>query len=637
MKEFVIDLFCGAGGTSEGVHLANCDTSVTACVNHDRLAIESHRKNHPYAKHFIEDIRNPEVVFFLKLRVDALRRKYPDCVITIWASLECTNFSKAKGGLPREADSRTLANHLFMYIDALDPDYLMIENVVEFMAWGPLDKNGKPVSRKKGRDYIKWVDTVRSRGYRFDWKEINSADLGAYTSRSRYFAQFAKDNMPISWPEQTHTKNPLKSEGLFDNPLKKWKPVKEVLDFSVDGNSIFNRKKPLVENTLKRIYAGLVKFVANGDDTFIKKYFSGRPAGKVISSEGPAGTITTFGSQAIVKAHFLLKYNSVNGKTGKHIPPDINDPCPTVAAQNRLGKASATFLQSHYGNGNAHSSDEPCPTVSTKDRFGKVDPQFLVDYQYKSPAHSIDDPAPTIVTKDKLAKAACYYLTNYYSGGGQTGSVDDPNPAITSIPKQRVHAVYFVDQQYGKSKPKGIEDNSGAITTNPKQALVGVDQPWIMPTSFNNKGKSIEDPAPTVLGSRKHHYIVNPQFKNPGNSIEKPCPVIIARQDKKPLGLIVCEHAETFAIPVYEDDTETMVKIKQFMAVYGIIDIKMRMLMVKELLRIQGFPEDYELVGTQTDKKKFIGNSVEVTTAKKIFEAHHDALVSYSERLQIAS
>jgi len=198
IKEFVIDLFCGAGGTSEGIHLANCDSTVIACVNHDAKAIESHRLNHTQAKHFIEDIRNPEVVWFLKLRVDAIRKLYPDCIITIWASLECTNFSKAKGGLPRDADSRTLAEHLFMYLEALKPDYLMIENVVEFMSWGPLDENGKPVSKKRGIDYLKWIDNVRSYGYRFDWKELNAADFGAYTSRNRYFAQFAKGNLPIS-------------------------------------------------------------------------------------------------------------------------------------------------------------------------------------------------------------------------------------------------------------------------------------------------------------------------------------------------------------------------------------------------------------------------------------------------------
>ncbi len=502
IKEFVIDLFCGAGGTSTGVHLANCTTTVAACVNHDIKAVESHRMNHPKAKHFIEDIRNPEVVFLLKLRVNALRKLYPNCIITIWASLECTNFSKAKGGLPRDADSRTLAEHLFMYLESLNPDYLMIENVMEFMSWGPLDKNGRPVSIKRGTDYLRWVENVKGYGYNFDWKELNAADFGAYTSRRRYFAQFAKGELPISWPEQTHCKNPDKETDLSRKPLKKWKAVKEVLNFENVGKSIFLRKKPLVENTLKRIYAGLIKFVADGDESF------------------------------------LLKYNSTS-KSGKHSPPGVNDPCPTVATQNRLGIIKMEFLQSYYGNGNAHSISQPCPTVSTKDRFAKV-------------------------------------------------------------------GMHFIEQQYGNSTPKEVTAPLNTITNNPKFALVST-KPW------------------------SHHYILNPQFGNVGNSIEKPCPTVIARQDKKPLGIISCETGSGLSIVVYPEDTPTMIKIKKFMAHFGIIDIKMRMLEVNELLQIQGFPKNYVLTGTQTDKKKFIGNSVEVTTAKKLFESHYKSLLQFFE------
>lgn len=601
VREYIIDLFCGAGGTSEGVHLAKGNSKVVFCVNHDRNAIESHRANHPHAKHMVEDIRNPEVIFFLKLRINALRKLYPNCIITIWASLECTNFSKAKGGLPRDGDSRTLAEFLLEnnvhflvinrrakkvskqvydanegsvnrfrlesdgYVPAVKPDYLMIENVVEFMSWGPLDEKGKPISKKSGSDYLRWVDQVKSYGYKFDWKELNSANFGAYTSRNRYFAQFAKPELPIVWPEPTHSKNPNYKADLFSSkPLKKWKAVKEVLDLEKEGISIFGRKKPLVENTLKRIYAGLVKFVANGEDKFIKKYYSGRPEGKVISINGPAGTVKTADGQAIVDCKFLIKYNSVS-KNGKHIPPGIDEPCPTVATQNRLGIANINFLQSYYGNGGAHSENEPCPTVSTADRFGKVNVDFLIDYQYDSGAKSLDEPAPTIVTKDKFAKVS-YLMCNYSSG---------------------------------------------------------------------NNLKDINNPAGTVVNNDKHnlitakHFILNPQYSNNGNSVDVPCPVIIARQDKKPLGLVVCQKGECFAIPVYDDDSETMVNIKHFMAYYGIVDIKMRMLEVLELLQIQGFPKDYKLIGNQTEQKKFIGNSVEVTTAKALFETHYQALVEY--------
>jgi DNA (cytosine-5)-methyltransferase 1 len=552
-KEFIIDLFCGAGGTSTGAHLSNnteshkikdLETVVIACVNHDEKAIQSHKINHPSAKHFIEDIRNPEVVWFLKLRVNALRKLYPDCIITVWASLECTNFSKAKGGLPREADSRTLADHLFMYLDAINPDYLMIENVMEFMSWGPLDKNGKPISRKAGKDYVRWTEKVKTYGYRFDWKELNAADYGGYTTRRRYFAQFAKGKLPIVWPEQTHIKKLPENSSLFPS-LKKWKPVKQVLNLENEGNSIFTRKKPLVENTLKRIYAGLVKFVAKGDDSFIKKYYSGRPAGKVISINSPAGTVKTIDGQAYVKCDFMLKYNSRN-KNGHYKPPSLENPSPTVSTQGRLGIVNANFLQSYYGNGHPHSQDEPCPTLTTKDRFAAV-------------------------------------------------------------------RTKFIDQHFSSLKPSSVDKRLSNITQNPKYAFVNT-----------------QDQEP----EKKDHYLLNPQFKNPGNSIHKPSPTIIARQDKKPLGLISCEKGKGFLIPVYDDDCETMVKIKMFMAYYGIVDIKMRMLEVEELLRIQGFPKGYTLVGTKTDQKKFIGNSVEVNTARAMFSTHIKAIVNHFEKIK---
>jgi DNA (cytosine-5)-methyltransferase 1 len=530
IKEFVIDLFCGAGGTSTGVHLSNSGAEVIACVNHDPIAIASHKENHPRAKHFVEDIRNPEVVFFLANKVRALRKLYPGCIITLWASLECVNFSKAKGGMPRDADSRTLANDLFMYLNALSPDYLMIENVMEFMSWGPLDGNGKPISKRAGSDYIRWVNTIQSMGYDFDWRELNSADYGAYTSRTRYFAQFAKPSYPIVWPEQTHAKKALEVSPLFESySLKKWKAVKDVLDLTQDGQSIFNRKKPLVENTLKRIYSGLLKFVANGDESFLKKYYSGQPESKVVSIDGPAGTITTSDHHAVIKCDFIMKYNSTS-KSGVHIPPSIEEPCPVIATQNRLGKVSAHFMQSYYGNGGAHDINAPSPTLTTKDRLAKIN-----------------------------------YLMLNYSTGSNTRSIKQP---------------------------------AGTIVSNDKHNLVSVDR----------------------------QFILNPQFGNNGNSIELPAPTIIARQDKKPLGLISCLFGNNEYIPIYDDDVETMIKIKVFMAHYGVCDIKMRMLSVQELLRIQGFPKNYKLKGSQTDQKKFIGNSVEVTLASKLFSAHYNKL-----------
>ncbi len=135
--------------TSTGVEKANYKgrkcAKVIACVNHDANAIASHAANHPEAQHYTEDMRTLDLRPLAEHTAE-MRRMYPMVKVVLWASLECTNFSRAKGGLPRDADSRTLAEHLFRYIEVLTPDFIQIENVEEFMSWGDLDENGKPIS-----------------------------------------------------------------------------------------------------------------------------------------------------------------------------------------------------------------------------------------------------------------------------------------------------------------------------------------------------------------------------------------------------------------------------------------------------------------------------------------------------------
>lgn len=334
MKQLLyIDLFCGAGGTSTGVNSARLHdeqcAEVIACVNHDAKAIASHAANHPNALHFTEDIRTLELSP-LNAHIAKCREETPDALIVLWASLECTNFSKAKGGQPRDADSRTLAEHLFRYIEAIDPDYIQIENVEEFMSWGSLDENGRPLSKDRGRCYVRWVNKVKRYGYNYEYRIMNAADYGAYTSRKRFFGIFAKHGLPIVFPEATHSKN--SQPGLFGD-VKKWMPVRDVLDLEDEGESIFNRKKPLCEKTLERIYAGLIKFVAGG------------------------------------KTAFMVKYNSMN-RNGHYIAPSIDDPCPTVATQSRLALASVSFLSKQFsGSPDAKniSIDGPAGTITTVD------------------------------------------------------------------------------------------------------------------------------------------------------------------------------------------------------------------------------------------------------------------------------
>lgn len=500
-----VDLFCGAGGTSTGVESAQVHgekcAKVIACVNHDANAIASHAENHPESLHFTEDIRTLELSPLVEYAAK-MRKEFPFAKLVLWASLECTNFSKAKGGLARDADSRTLAEHLDRYIIALNPDSIQIENVEEFMSWGDLDDKGKPVSKDKGRRYEEWVDHIKTFGYNYDYRILNSADFGALTSRKRFFAQFNDAAFPIVWPEATHSKKPV--NGLFESLLK-WRPVKEVLDFEDEGTSIFGRKKSLVEASLERIYDGLIKFVAGGKDKFITQYNSGKDRVK-----------------------------------------SIDEPCNTVTLCNRFATIQSKFLSVYYGNGFTSSINEPAPTVTTADRFSLIQSTFI-------------------------------------------------------------------DQQFGNSKPSSIDTVLGAITTNPKYAKV----------------------AP-----KKWHYLMDSQYKRIGNDIEQPCFTLIARMDKTPPYLV--EITQTGELPsfikidgnvavyeIYPDDTPMMVKIKEFMAQYGLMDIKMRMLKIQELKEIMGFPKDYVLIGTQADQKKFIGNAVEVTMARKICEASANRLIQH--------
>lgn len=549
-----IDLFCGAGGTSTGVENARyageqC-AKVIACVNHDANAIASHAANHPDALHFTEDIRTLELSPLIA-HIERMKNIYPDALVVLWASLECTNFSKAKGGQPRDADSRTLAEHLFRYIEAIDPDYIQIENVEEFMSWGDMDDNGHPISKDKGRCYEKWKRNVRKYGYDFDWRILNAADYGAYTTRKRFFGIFAKRGLPIVFPEPTHCK-----EGKNDmfGRLEKWKPVKEVLDFSDEGESIFCRKKPLAEKTLERIHAGLIKFVAGGKDAFI------------------------------------VKYNSMS-RTGKYQAPSVDEPCPVVATQGRLALAKVNFLSKQFGGQpdcKNISVDGPAGTITCKDHHA-----FVSAYYGNGHNHSVELPAPTVTTKDRLSLVTPFFM-NYYSGGGQLGSVETPCPAIMTVPKQNLVTPVIMKQ-------------------------VPYRKPWIMNTAFSNIGSSIEQPSQTITANRKWHYLMNPQFASAGGSVNNPCFTLIARMDKMPPYLVEAEGG--IGIQVTPEDSPMTVKIKEFMALYGIIDIKMRMLRIAELKKIMGFPEDYVLIGPQSDQKKFIGNAVEVNMARVLCEA----------------
>ena len=572
-KQYFIDLFCGAGGVTTGIHAAEYRghqlAEVIACVTHDATAIQSHLENHPNVVHYTEDIRTLDLTE-LTLQVSRLRLNEPEAIICLWASLECTNFSKAKGGLPRDADSRTLASHLFRYIEALDPDMIWIENVEEFMSWGPLCENGKPISRLHGRDYSRWHKAIQRGGYNYEWRILNAADFGAYTSRKRFFAQFAKPHLKIAWPEQTHAKKLSEVSTVFGEGVgvKKWKPVREVLNLEETGESIFIPGRIKSDKTFERIYHGLLKFVAGGK-----------------------------------KAHdtFMLKFNSTGADGNvKHSTVSIENPSPTIDTQNRIRIINPVFLiQRKPGN-----------------LLQELQSNYLISFHHSDKSVSIEQPLGSLTCKDKKA-----FISAYYGNGHNCTNIDSPAPTVTTGDRFVIVSPQLIYRDFSNGgSSQTIDSPAGAVQTNPKLNLLTCN-PFLMDTQFTNGCKDINDPAPTQTSSRHHYYLMNPQWFNTSNSsVDAPCFTIIARQDKTP-AYLVCAETGLCAIEAFDTDLPHALMIKAFMVLYGITDIKMRMLQIIELLRIQGFGDNYILKGTKTKQKWMLGNAVEVNQATVLIKS----------------
>jgi DNA (cytosine-5)-methyltransferase 1 len=661
--QLVGDLFCGAGGTSEGIEQARYMDRKNSCIifgiNHDEKAIYSQSVNHPLAYYTSEDIRfaNLEPIIHL---VQILRARFPQCPFIIWASLECTNHSNAKGGQSRDEDSRTLAWDLNRYIEALDPDGLWIENVREFEIWGPLIEKVEWVKRKKkvkpsypplneqaameywwnkidngeigscplaykyagkgkkkhvidygptwvtdwrfaGIYYKAWTDEVCSMGYHFQQRILNAADFGAPTNRYRFFVLFMRKGWPIAWPEPSHSKEG--GTGLFAK--KKHVPVRTCLDFSVQGRSVFEPGHVDSEKTWERIYEGLVKFVAGGKDAFRQKqnaYFITKYMGnnqktgvnKGKSIDEPCLTVTTQNRLGLIEAcrdvTWLAKYYSSHNNTRQNAGQSIDEPSHTITTRDSLALVDAKFIDVIYGRGYPSSIDEPAATVRTKDGQSLVDPKFIMNYQGQSRANDLEQPAPTLMQNEKLALIGVkYFLSRAYRSGQKNTDIDRP---------------------------------SGTIMPVPKADLVQVEG-WVNDDAYLHKGTSLDEPVGTITAGRHYHYLYNPAWFGHVSAVDEPCMCIVARQDKAPISAVTAEQSSEpiLAIPVFDSDSPMIIKVKEFMVMYDIYDIKKRMLMIPELLKIQSFPEDYYLAGTQTDQKKFIGNAVPPKVAKAIAEA----------------
>ncbi|MFG6159677.1 DNA cytosine methyltransferase [Halomonas sp. 1390] len=391
--ELVVDNFAGGGGASEGIEQA-LGRPVDLAINHDATAIAVHTANHPGAEHSVADVWD----------IDPEQATHGMPVGLAWFSPDCRHHSKAKGGRPVSKSVRGLAWVAARWAAKVKPRVICLENVEEFLDWGPLLKDAQgrivPDPGRKGQTFRAFVRTMKRHGYQVDWRILRACDFGAPTIRRRLFLVARRDGLPIVWPKPTHADPAAPHVRL--GKVKPWRTAAECIDWSIPCPSIFDRPRPLADATLRRIAKGVMRYVVEAAEPFmIQTGYGERPgqSPRVLDLNRPLGTVVAGGEKHALVSAFLAKHYTgvVGDDLRKPLPTitatdhnapvavslinlkgsdrggrDPRHPMPTVCAGGTHAAAVAAFLVKYYGQGVGQVMGEPMHTMPTKDRFGLV-------------------------------------------------------------------------------------------------------------------------------------------------------------------------------------------------------------------------------------------------------------------------
>jgi len=437
-KLYFLDLFCGAGGTSEGIKHAcqrlGLDYWLTA-VNHWSDAIKVHRANHP-GSHHTEDI----------FKLNPNRMVPGGRVDVMCASPECIFHCDARGGGPCNEQSRSAAFTLLQWTRKLDVKWLIIENVAEFMKWGPLGKDGRPIKGRESEYFNKWLRKLKRQGYRYEYQVLNAADYGAHTARKRFFLIATKTNKKILWPEKTHADN--------------WNPAREIIDWELKGQSVF-LQKDLCRNSMRRICYGLDKF--NGIQLDLD-YAMECSTKKILPEIRYTPEV----------AAFFAKYNG----TAKDKPRvhSVEEPMRTVDTSNRFALITPFFTQM-YGTGRARSVERPMASQPGKPKSYLAEPYICETYG-QSNAVDINNPVPSIMTNPKGYVAEPYLLPQQQGYDKlRVTSLNKPMPTIASRGADALLQPYL-SKYYGTGRAVSVDSPLDTVTTKDR---FGVCEPSMQP------------------------------------------------------------------------------------------------------------------------------------------------------------
>ena len=629
MRGIIVDNFAGGGGASTGIEAA-LGRAVDIAINHDEEAIRMHEVNHPGTHHIRNNI----------WQIDPKEVTGRQHVELAWFSPDCKHFSKAKGGKPREKSIRDLAWVVVLWAQRVKPDVILLENVEEFRTWGPLCDEGKPIKERAGETFAKWTRELRKAGYKIQWKGLRACDYGAPTIRKRFFMIARRDGNPIVWPAPTHGKPD--SPDVLSGKLKPWRTAAEIIDWSIPCPSIFDRKKPLAEKTLRRIAHGIMKFVVNNPAPFIVPLTHHGSDGRSYGLSDPLHTVTgaNRGEMALVSPH-ITKFRA-----------------------NTIG----------------HAADEPLHTVTANSfvkRPGGSAPLGVVEaaiapfatYAQQGGANrSVDDPIHTVTASNKdqncIAAAHLVHIGNGEREGQAPRAMDAEKPLGTVVAGGvKHHAVTAFMQKFAENG-KGVDPSEPLHTVMagaPRHAVVcaHLEQANGGPNNENLAGRAADDPLSTVATSGSQQRVVTSNLvklrgtSRHGQPTEEPLHTVSAggthmaevrafllkyyssaqhgQEASEPLHTLT--HQARFGLVTVMVDGEE----------YVIVDIGMRMLTPRELFNAQGFPPDYIIEQdaqgqpiTKTAQVAKCGNSVCPPIAEALVRAQLPAEAAQSEREEAA-
>lgn len=564
-KFLVADLLCGAGGSSTGARYAMNELGLDmelVCLNHWPVAIDTHQRNHPEARHYVQDIATarPHLV---------VPEGYLDLLM---ASPTCTHHSTARGGKPTSDQQRSDPWHIITWLTELRVKRLIIENVWEFISWGPVDhRTGRPVKSRKGEYFHAWIDTLRRLGFDPEWRKLNAADYGDATTRQRFILMARSDGKKVHWPMPTHKKRAGVNAELFPG-TQEWRPASDIIDWSIKGKSIFNRKKPLAPKTLARIWAGANRHGwPNPYLVILRNHMVS------LGMNEPVPTIAARGT------HIALAQPVIVNMKGKSTASSATDPLPTQTAHAAHLFSAEPIVLSQHSSGAARLTKEPLPTIMTggagaEGRPGCARPMLITvahgnDASERDPhsrrAHSIDEPIGAVHGDSSPYAVIEPFVLSQASGGSARG-VSDPIP---TAPGGGAHSLIVPVTQSGG----GALARSANVEPLPTMTTAkGGEFSLVLPVTHAGGLDRVFDPAkaglPTITGANRGE-------------------------------LAMAEAAE--------------------------YDILFRMLEPHELAAAMGFHTDeakYEFAGNKTQQVKQIGNAVSVKKMRAcVFSIMSDA------------